>query len=828
MNSDFLRWLLNVRVIPKGSESLRLAWEYPWAPWLWALLIIGAGLFAAWSYHNLVGRRTGRGMLASARLLLLLLVLVLISGPMLELPRETVERDWVIMLADRSASMTIKDANDLVISPSGNLAVDQSPNGEMAKLPNASRRISRDEQLRQSLESQSPVLKAIADQKHLVWMGFHSGAFNLATESEPLAPGSAGGDESQPPRRILPNLDDPTGRRTNIEAALEQALQRAAARPVSGIVVMSDGRSEWPARVLRRLQADKIPVYVVPLGSPEPLGDLAIRRVEAPRRAFVRDKVPVIVEVEGRGLDHAANASGGAGPARVKLIDQQTSEVLDEQDIDLSQLAGSESGDGLAVTLTAEPELAGEANWVAIVERDGASGSTEDLIPENNLRPMEIELIDRPLRVLYVDGYPRWEYRYVKNLLVREKTVESSVMLISADRDFAQEGNQPITRLPRSSEEFAAFDVIILGDVPATFFSPQQLDMIRAHVAERGAGLLWIAGPRSMPSSYAGTALADLLPMRGSLKLPAIGEQVTMAATALAERLGVLRLQTAVNDQSGWPTELADPGTGWSRLFYAQRIEPGLLKPAAEVLAQTVNAFGGTQLPLVINMRYGAGQSIYVATDEIWRWRYGRGELLHEQFWVQMIRMLGRESLITGGEPAQLDISPRRVEINQPMRIELRLLDSQLVSPQRTTVRVALENANGQRIGELELQRVEGTDDRFAAVYLPDTPGDIRVKLDDASLGPALRVQAPAEVFAPDDELQKPQTDHDLLRNLAESTGGRVLAPDEFADLSTLPNRAVKTINPLTEPIWDSPLALILALVVLTMEWVGRKVLRLA
>src|SRR5262245_50176012 len=76
MNSDFIRWLLHVKSIPKGSGSLRLAWEHPWPDWVWALLFIGAGLFAVWSYSRLTGRRAGRGMLAAARLGLLLLLLV--------------------------------------------------------------------------------------------------------------------------------------------------------------------------------------------------------------------------------------------------------------------------------------------------------------------------------------------------------------------------------------------------------------------------------------------------------------------------------------------------------------------------------------------------------------------------------------------------------------------------------------------------------------------------------------------------------------------------------------------------------------------------------
>jgi hypothetical protein len=810
MNSDFLRWLLNVREIPKGSDGLHLAWERPWPTWVWVILLAAAGLVAFWSYSRLVGWRPGRTILASMRFFMIVLALLLISGPMLELPRETIEQDWVMMVVDRSASMTIKDVQ----------AQSQTPVN----------RISRDQQLRDAIARQSSVFNALSEQRHVVWMGFHSGAFNLSDASPPSStadPFARGGAErGATPLASVPDFGSPDGRRSNLEGALEQALQRAAARPVSGIVVFSDGRADAPPSrgLVRRLQSDAIPVFVVPLGSAEPLGDVAVRRVEAPRRAFVRDKVPVLIELDRLGAGASAG-SLNAQPATVKLVDESTGEVLDQL-----QLPPGDATD--KITLTAQPSMAGDATWKVVVQTP-----QPDLIPENNLKPFQIELIDRPLRVLYVEGYPRWEYRYVKNLLVREKSIESSVMLISADRDFAQEGNQPITRLPRSPEEFAAFDVIVLGDVPGTFFSPDQLDMIRDHIADRGAGLLWIAGERYLPSSYAGTSLADLLPMRGSLNVPAIGEPVTIVPTPLAQRLGVLQL--TLGNEIGWPAQLADPSTGWSRLFYVQRIEPGQLKPTAEVLAETANPSGGSAFPVVLNMRYGAGQSLYVATDEIWRWRYGRGELLHEQFWVQIIRMLGRESLASTGEPATLEVNPRRVATNQPMRIELRILDSQLLDPQRATVRVVLESVDGNRVAELELRRVEGQttshsgsaaagngENLYAATFLPDSAGELRLRVDDPTLARA-NVRASVDVFAPDDELRRPETDHELLKNLAAATGGLVLRSDELDQLSALPNRAVKTLNPLTEPIWDSPLAFALALLALTFEWVGRKVLRL-
>ena len=110
MNSPLLRWLLDVDLIPAGADGLALAWERPWPLWVWSALAIVAALFAVWSYSKLVGRPAGRWVLACVRAAIILLALAFISGPMLQLPRETVEQDWLLVLADRSQSMTIADA----------------------------------------------------------------------------------------------------------------------------------------------------------------------------------------------------------------------------------------------------------------------------------------------------------------------------------------------------------------------------------------------------------------------------------------------------------------------------------------------------------------------------------------------------------------------------------------------------------------------------------------------------------------------------------------------------------------------------------------------
>ncbi len=779
MNNAFVRWLLDLDVIPAGAEGLRLTWERPWPGWTWALIVFALAGFAAWSYARLEGRRGGRVALAGARTVVLLLVCILVSGPAIELPRESVEEDWVLVLVDRSASMGVADQGS----------------------PGA--RQTRDEQLAAWLDDAADTWTAIDENRQLIWMGFHRGAFELTP-----TPGATV-DDTPPPSTWLGEAD---GKRTRLNAALEQALQRAAARRLSGVVLFSDGQTpDPPTRALiRRLQAESVRVHVAPLGAEDAVGDLAIRRIDAPSRAFVRDKVPITVELDAVG-------AGGTLSATVRLVDALTGEVLDETTTD--------EADGSEITLTAEPDLAGETSWR--VEIDAAQA---DLVPENNTRSFAIELIDRPLRVLYIDGYPRWEYRFLKDLLVREKSIESSVMLLSADRDFAQEGNVPITRLPRSPEEFAAFDVMIIGDVPAPFFTNEQFEMMREHVASNGAGLLWIGGMYNTPNTYTGAALADLLPMRGSLSLGRVDRPVFMAPTPLADRLGVLQLTTA-ESEGGWPSELLDPRQDWAQLQFAQQVDRGRLKPAVEVLAESHEPSSSQDpVPLVMHMRYGAGQTIYVATDEIWRWRFGRGELLPEQFWVQMIRMLGRDRVVGADSGAELIASPRRLSTGQPVRLDVRILDAALLDAEPREIAVTIETAAGDIVGELRLPRVEGGAARYGRTYVPDAAGELIARVTDPRLAD-LDLQAPIEVLPPDDELRRPETNHALLASLATETGGRVLAPSDLPNLASsselLPNRSVTTVTSLVESIWDSPLAFMLVLLALTCEWVGRKVIRL-
>ena len=499
------------------------------------------------------------------------------------------------------------------------------------------------------------------------------------------------------------------------------------------------------------------------------------------------------------------------------------------------------------VRLSAASPAVGPAPWrVELVYDPPAGDANTRVLLTRKQEDVSVELVDQPLGVLYVEGYPRWEFRYLKNMLVREKSIKSSVFLLSADRNFAQEGQIPITRLPTTPEELKPYDVIIIGDVPASYFSGDQLKLIADHVATGGAGLLWIGGERDTPRGYEGTPLGSLLPMRSPGMVsridPSIGP-VQMTPTPLAEAIQVLRLRSpdapVDSAEPAWPANLAP-------LLWAQNLgdlEDSRRGPRPSPLSALRGA-AAAGWPMIVRMRYGAGDVLYVGTDETWRWRYGRGDVYFERLWMQLVRLLGRARLQQGNGRAVLDVSSHRLEAEQAAVVSLHINDELLSQRDLSKITVAVSRADGPADKAAVLEKIElapraeifrrrqagdrkaGRPD-YQAIWRPSVPGRLTLRVVEPELED-LNATRGVEVVSADDETRHPVPDHEKLAELAEQTGGKVLALDKLDDLATLvPNRARRTPNDIREPLWNSYLALIVVVTLLTAEWIGRKVIRL-
>jgi hypothetical protein len=399
--------------------------------------------------------------------------------------------------------------------------------------------------------------------------------------------------------------------------------------------------------------------------------------------------------------------------------------------------------------------------------------------------------------------------------------------LWSADRDFAQEGNMAVTRIPTTREEFDLYDLFVIGDVAGGQFSDAQLEELRRAVTERGAGLLLIGGERSMPMQWIGTPLEDVFPMRLTNSMPRQPEPVAIEPTSLAKGLGLLRLG---DGDDHWPPELGRDGPAWSRLQWMQRIPFEDLKPTSEVLATAV---GSTTEPVgaaVLSMRFGAGHVVYVATDETWRWRNGIGEAYQERFWIQLVRYLSRAGLSAASGGAQLTVEPTTITVGQAATIRIDVKD-ELVQRRLPDAIDATVSRSTQREDVIRLSTDAATKGSLvvglAGVWQPRQAGEHEITVTDAAFGGTLTARV--RVIEPDDEFARPETDHATLESLCASTGGRLLTAADLYDLSTIiPDRSTFTERIERVPVWSSPLALILLVVLCGLEWSIRRVVRLA
>jgi len=822
--------LLSLDRLSTGDPLAAFEFAHPLPAWAWAFIVPASLLFALLTYFRLSGPRLPRASLAILRAALVVLLALLLSGPQLAKQTERIEKDWVVFLVDRSLSLGVADAPPV-----------SGPNPTTSP---TTRPTTRDEQLRRTLDTFAPQIAALRGTRNVAAAGFGASTFDL-TAAFSASP---------------PSLPPVAGRATRLSEAIDQSLSDFAGRPVSAFVVFSDGRTPEsviaPQR-LAALTARGIPIFAIPLGSDKAVADLSILRAEAPTLAFLKDSVPigVTIAVNGESAEDAQANLPLAGT--LELFDEDTGATIDSRPLAEPDPSATPLRSGTArafrFTFLKQVPKAGAVRWgVRIVP------TVADLSATNNSAPVRIEFADQPIRVLYLDGYPRWEYRYLKNTLVREdEQVRSSILILSPDRRFIREGSDPIDAAPRTLEDWSAFDAIILGDVRPELFSDSQVSQLRTLIAERGAGLIWLGGPAAVPSAWNTHPLADLLPFTpgpaGDAGIEAGKpwlDPVLLRPAPAARRYGVLQLSDSPT--TPWPGWLSDGSLNWTFLRYAQRFDKASLKPTTEVLAESFipapsdSASPAASSPLVMTMRYGAGRIVYVATDEIWRLRYGRGETLPERFWIPLVRLAARESLGRSGRSAVIELSPSTATAGLPVRITLRLLDQSLVDAASTTLRIRITRrpAPGEpasQIPPLELTLLRQSErpadafqdaasiGTFAATFTPTDPGFFDIDSPEPLLG-ASGLAAALEVVLPDDELRLPQTNHPLLATLATETGGAVVLPDQISTLpDLLPNREVRILGvPEVETLWDTPLAWTLFILLICLELMGRRLVRLA
>ncbi len=756
---------------PSPGERVRLVFQHFPPGGLGMLSVLGLlllFLLGFWSLEGLGRDRPAWARIAAglARGVVLALPLFLLLGPALVLEKENKIRGTTFVLVDTSWSMNQKDPGS---------------------------RASREAGVLRFLKAGNPsFLERLAGKNRVRLLAFDRTVRPLSLPAGKAPPGKA------------------RGKATNLAAALEAVLEGESAGRVAGAVIFTDGR--WneggdPSRKARIFAARKIPLHLVGVGSPSTPPSLRLSAREAPERAFLGDPFTLRFRLQ---------APPGLARVRAVLSDAlpgKEARVLREK-----TLSPGSSGEAL-LEFRVRPKEPGVHVFTLRVSSHPPGAALEAR------ERIVVEVGTLPARVLLLAGGPTWEYRKLRRLFTRDPTIDLSCWLQSASPGYPQEGNHPITELPSREEDFRPYHAVLLLDP-----DPGRLNLLFAANLEKavrrgGTGLLYQAGEIyslkffSEAVKAASTApLVELLPARADQSvaevLVGMGKPMTRSWPLEPTQAGlkdrILALGNSPEETRRIWTSL--PGLYWNYPFRSPA-------PGAHVLlvhpgSGPLHRGPGGKRPILAWEYAGAGRSALLAVDSTWRWA-AASEKAWERFWVRLVRFLAEPKLLGDRTLHQLFTDKNSYETGT----EVLLADRPPKGWSGKTLEVEIRKDGGESF-QVTLRPDPAGGGEIQARFSAGEPGIYEARLPGGKKCRPARftVRPPAlELFGP------PAVE--TLKNLARLAGGtyRPLArASSLADTLEEASEIVVTQSP-PRSIWDNWGFLLLAVLLLSVEWILRK-----
>jgi hypothetical protein len=652
--------------------------------------------------------------------------------------------------------------------------------------------------------------------------------FALDVQARPVGTVSEAGDAAAARDALLALR--PEGDESHLGDGVEAVAKAFQGGSLAAVVVFTDGVTTAGATLPKAAEAAGVPLYLVGVGDPWVVPDLRLSD-------------PVFDDVVARGdtLDVRARLSsrGAVPPDAVPVI---LYEKVGDRLVEKGRDVVPPTAAGVIVKVPYTPTEVGEKTLVLEVPPAPGEADTANNRIERRVTVTEA----KRSRVLFVEGRPRYDFRFAKVLMEREservagnKSVEFKTVLVGASPGWSETDKSAVAleAFPTRDQLFA-YDVVILGDFDPKLLpqSARALQDLADFVRVKGGGLLAMAGEHHSPAAFADTPLADVLPV---VPLDAAPRPTPEDRPLTDGYRPGLTVTGKAHPLFRFSPDPAEADRVWNRLpplyWYARGYAR---KPAAEVLAVHPDrpAEGGPgreNHPLALQQFAGAGRVIFLGFDETWRWRFRADEVQFNRFWLQAVRALAR----TRRGKVELKLEPagpfRR---GDRIGVKVHFPDDAPEPPEGTVVRVRvthspLPNADGTsgpgetEAQELVLSRAKTGRGEFEGVLTRTPEGVYRFTLADPDPGPN-PASAEAKVLPPPAERERVELNRADLAAAAERSHGRFYtladADELFTDLKDLEPVSLNEPRP-PLPLWNHPSVFVLLLAVLAAEWLLRK-----
>ena len=599
---------------------------------------------------------------------------------------------------------------------------------------------------------------------------------------------------------------DYEGTRTDLGSALNRARDELSGVPLSGLVVVSDGADNSESVLtesLRGLSTDGIPVYTVGLGHEAFERDIQLSRVEMPRSVLQGTSLVIDVVI------------GQVGYSGTSIVVQAEDEgrLVSTEDVQLPA-----NGEPATVRMRLTATETGPR-----IFRFSVPVQAGEMVTQNNVREVLIVVEDRREKILYFEGEPRFEVKFVRRAVADDENLQVVVLQRTADNKYLRldvdDADTLVGGFPKTREELFQYRGLILGSIEARYFTPDQLRMIASFVNQRGGGFLMLGGRSAFAEGgYVGTPIADILPVVLGEPLLIDGNPAFTEITVSPTRAGQTHPVMQVDD-----TEEAS-AERWRNLPAVSSLNPIFeTKPGATTLL-TGTSESDERIVLAFQ-RYGAGKTLALPIQDSWMWQMhadvAPDDMTHELFWRRLLRWL------VDGVPDQVVASVRRdhVEPGEPIELLTEVVDGTYLRMNNSQVIAEMTSPSGDFV-EIPLDWTTEHDGEYKGHITPTEEGLYRIRVE-ATNNDNLVGTDMAYFFASasDDEFFDSAMRAPLLRRIADETSGQFYTVDTVESLPediAYTGAGVTIVEELE--LWDMPILLLLLIVLVGSEWGYRRI----
>jgi hypothetical protein len=551
-----------------------------------------------------------------------------------------------------------------------------------------------------------------------------------------------------------------------------------------------------PGPVASSLGKKGNPIYAIGIGDPTEKRDLAVVRVTGEPSVILGDDMFIRADVRATGM-------GSSTSVEVELLEDGLSVGLPKM------VKAPATGAAVSVRFVHRPREMGEHVYSVVV-----TPISNEYDMKNNAAQMNVEIIQRKIRVLMVEAHARWEYRFIRTVLERDAAVGTKNLKIFLARPGIgpiEGGGVFIKELPDDKEKMLKYDLFIIGDLARTDSTMPDtfLKLVADRVQYGGAGLVVIAGRHNHYLELIGSPLAArpepgdtseeadkmryLLPVELAtaeiLPTPFTPHPYSPELTYQGERHLLTRLTPGTDIEMNRITWERLPKLRWSA-----GVGP-LVRGATALLVRSDRMAGSEKMPVLAVQSVGAGKVMFSGMDDTWRWRKAVGDKWHYRFWAQAIRWLVKKRFQEGDSQVKVRVSRKVFGLGQSVELEAFCLgdDGFPLSADEHSVSLRITGPGGVREVVL-LEADEGGWGLWRKVHKPRKDGVYKIEaLVSALPGPPIDVNAQFEVTRPDKERFTLNQNMPVLKSLAENSKGKYI---KISEAHTIPGLLAVQIKP--------------------------------